>query len=125
MILLLAAGDPETLANFSVYLLTLAKLSAVEIMQSTLPNIDAPVAIVGEFRLMLKIKMDVVAERERITKEIVRITIEANKASAKLANSGFIERAPEKVVEQEKDRLSGFNATLKKLQEQLEKLSSA
>ena len=69
--------------------------------------------------------MDVVAERERITKEIVRITIEANKASAKLANSGFIERAPEKVVEQEKDRLSGFNATLKKLQEQLEKLSSA
>ncbi|MBI0418112.1 MAG: valine--tRNA ligase [Nitrosospira sp.] len=122
---LLAAGDPETLANFSVYLLTLAKLSAVEIMQSTLPNIDAPVAIVGEFRLMLKIKMDVVAERERITKEIVRITIEANKASAKLANSGFIERAPEKVIEQEKDRLSGFNATLKKLQEQLEKLSSA
>ncbi|SFP54331.1 valyl-tRNA synthetase [Nitrosomonas cryotolerans] len=119
---LLAAGDQQVLADFSPYLLVLARLSDVEIMQDDLPSADAPVAIVGEYRLMLKIEVDVVAERERLTKEIARIETEITKANTKLANPNFIQRAPEKVVAQEKERLAGFEATLEKLNEQLRKL---
>ena len=115
-------GDKQILAEFSPYLLALGKLSDVEIMQGDLPTADAPVAIVGDFRLMLKIEVDVAAERKRLTKEISRVEGEINKASDKLNNPNFLERAPGKVVAQEKDRLVGFNSTLDKLKEQLQKL---
>lgn len=119
---LLAVGSRQTLAAFSPYLMALAKLSGVEIMRDALPHAEAPVAIVGEFRLMLKIEVDIATERERLAKEITRIEGETTKAQIKLANASFVERAPVKVVEQEKERLAGFSATLEKLQEQLRKL---
>jgi valyl-tRNA synthetase len=118
---LLAAGDGKTLASFSPYLKALAKLSDVEIEQD-LPPAEAPVAIVGEFRLMLKIEIDIAAERERLIKELDRVQTEMEKAQTKLANSNFVARAPAKVVEQEKERLASFGATLGKLKEQLQKL---
>ncbi len=119
---LLAAGNQQVLAGFSPYLLTLAKLSDVEIVPDELPSADAPIAIVGDFKLMLRIEIDVAAERARLTKEITRLEVEITKAKTKLTNPNFVERAPVNVVEQEKSRLVGFNATLEKLNEQLHKL---
>jgi len=121
---LLATGDTETLSDFSPYLVALAKLSGIEIMLEGLPDAEAPVAIVGEFRLMLKIEVDIAAERERLGKEIARMEAEIAKAEGKLANENFLKRAPDSVVEQEKWRLAGFGATLDKLKEQLHKLKS-
>ena len=121
---LLATGDSETLSDFSPYLVALAKLSGVEIMLEGLPDAEAPVAIVGEFRLMLKIEVDIAAERERLGREIARIEAEIAKAETKLANNNFLKRAPGNVVAQEKCRLVGFGATLDKLKEQLQKLKS-
>jgi valyl-tRNA synthetase len=53
----------------------------------------------------------------------VRLEGEIVKAKAKLGNASFVERAPAKVVEQERERLAGFEATLVKLKQQLEKLA--
>jgi len=120
---LLAAGDQSMLSGYSPYLLALAKLSSVEIQPGGLPEADAPVAIVRDFKLMLKIEVDVAAERERLSKEITRIETEIAKAQAKLSNPSFVERAPANVVEQEKDRLNAFNAKLNSMKEQLQKLN--
>ncbi|WP_430230894.1 valine--tRNA ligase [Nitrosomonas communis] len=120
---LLIEGSQSSLAGFSNYLVALAKLSDMEIMPSGLPDADAPVAVVGEFRLMLKIKIDASAERARLQKEILRLEGEINKAATKLHNPAFVQRAPEKVVTQEKERLASFKAMLTKLTEQLQKLS--
>lgn len=119
---LLIEGDNALLADHVAYLAALAKLSSVEIMTNGLPLTDAPVSVVGGFRLMLKITIDVAAERVRLNKEILRIEIEINKAKVKLDNPDFVQRAPEKVVDQEKKRLAGFNETMTKLLEQLKRL---
>ena len=118
---LIAAGDAATLAVLSPYISSLAKLSEVEIV-TDLPDGDAAVAIVGNFKLMLKVEIDVAVERERLDKEIARLANEVAKTEAKLGNESFVARAPAAVVEQEKKRMSDFGATLIQLQAQRVKL---
>ncbi len=119
---LIVAGPVADVEAFAPYLTALAKLEGVTAAGIALPPSPAPVQIVGDFRLMLKIEIDVAAERERLTKEIARIEGEIGKANAKLANESFVARAPAAVVEQEKKRLGDFGATLEKLKEQFGRL---
>ncbi|MAO50883.1 MAG: valine--tRNA ligase [Pusillimonas sp.] len=118
---LVARGEPAALARNQAYLSALAKLSNVDIVD-TLPELGAPVQVVGTTELMLSVEIDVVAERARLGKEIERLTNEINKANAKLSNENFVRRAPEAVVQQEKDRMAQFTETLEKVKEQFNKL---
>jgi len=119
---LVAEGPKEALASYAPYFKALAKLSEMDVVE-TLPQADAPVAVIGDFRLMLKIEVDVAAEKERLGKEIARLENEITKANAKLSNAGFVDRAPAAVVAQEKERLAGFSATLEKVRGQFARLS--
>ena len=118
---LIASGEAATLHSISPYLQALGKLSEVSIIDE-LPSTDAAVAIVGNFKLMLKIEIDVAAERERLDKEITRLSGEITKTQGKLDNASFVERAPAQVVEQERKRMQDFSATLSQLQTQRSKL---
>ncbi len=80
-----------------------------------LPASDSPIAVAGPHKLMPHIEVDPAAERERIAKEVKRLEGEIAKARAKLANAAFVERAPAPVVQQERERLHAFQATLEKL----------
>ena len=115
------AGDAALLASFAPYLTALAKLSEVKI-SAELPPGDAPIAIVGDTRLMLLIEIDRDAEKARLEKEIARLQGEITKCEAKLGNASFVDRAPPAVVGQEKQRLADFKDTLDKLQDQLIRL---
>ncbi|PLK47209.1 valine--tRNA ligase [Uliginosibacterium sp. TH139] len=119
---LLVAGDEATVKAYAPYLAAIAKLSEVTAVGAELPQSPAPVQVVGDFRLMLKIEIDVDAERARIGKEVAKIEAEVGKLEVKLGNEGFVARAPAAVVEQEKKRLADMSATLAKLKEQLARL---
>ncbi len=119
-------GDASFLRDVAPYLQALAKLSEVKVFEdaATLQaeSAGAPVAIVGDTHLMLKIEIDVAAERVRLGKETERLRGEIAKCSAKLGNESFTARAPEAVVAQERLRLADFEATLGKLIDQLARL---
>jgi len=111
--------SPSTTAAF----ITLVRPSQLHIVD-VLPAVDAPVAVAGPHRVMPHVEVDVPAEIARLEKEIARIEGEIAKARGKLGNASFVERAPQKIVAQERERLAGFEATLGKLREQLDKLSA-
>jgi valyl-tRNA synthetase len=125
--LIVEPGNPEDRARmqgFAPYIQSLGKLAEVQIVDA-LPESPAAVSIVGTTKLMLKVEIDVAAERERLSKEIARIDAEIAKANGKLSNESFVARAPAAVVEQEKERVANFSATIAKLREQFAKLPVA
>jgi len=119
---LIAAGDERSIADYAPFLQALARLTKVSASGTALPETNAPVQIVGDFRLMLEIEIDVAAERERLNKELARIAAEIAKAEKKLATESFIARAPAAIVAQEKERLANFSALYAKLQAQRARL---
>jgi valyl-tRNA synthetase len=119
---LVIAGDKAMLADFAPYIAAMARVIDVRIVDE-LPHTDAPVEVVGEFRLMLHIEIDAGAERERLQKEKVRLEGEIGKAEAKLANESFVARAPADVVEQMRTRLSAFIATRNQIAVQIDRLA--
>ncbi|MFM0322960.1 valine--tRNA ligase [Caballeronia glebae] len=123
---LLAHGDAARLSAFAPYIAALARLSEVKIIDDE-AALDkeahgAPVAIVGTSKLVLKVEIDVAAERERLTKEVDRLTAEIVKCNAKLENESFVSKAPAAVVEQERKRLAEYGTTIEKLQAQILRL---
>jgi valyl-tRNA synthetase len=118
---LIVTGKAADVAAFGPYMQLLGRLSEVR-AADILPAGPAPSSVVGDYRLMLEVKIDVAAECARLQKEISRIENEVTKAQAKLSNEGFVARAPAAVVAQEKERVAGFGATLAKLREQVASL---
>lgn len=118
------AGDRARLEGFAPYVQSLGKLSEVHIVDA-LPESPAAVAVVGTTKLMLKVEIDVKAERERLAKEIARIDGEIAKVNGKLGNESFVKRAPPDIVALENERLVNFSATIVKLREQFDKLADA
>jgi len=113
----------ERLTTMAPYLQSLAKLSAVQVADTLPATSHAPVQVVGDFRLMLQIEIDLAAERDRLGKEIARLHGEITKAQGKLDNESFVARAPAAVVEQERQRLANFLVTLERVSEQRNRLA--
>ena len=121
-------GNEEVLKTVAPYIMHLARVSEVTICEDINKANEgsiAPVAIVEDYKLMLVVKIDVAAERERLTKEATRLEGEIAKANGKLSNEKFTAKAPAAVVNQERERLANFTKLLAKVQEQLDKLPKA
>ena len=123
---LLVNGDANFLAQAAPAIQALAKLSAVEPLHEeaafTEATRNAPVQVVGDLRLALKVEVDVAAETARLDKEIARLQGEIAKAQVKLASESFVARAPATVVAQERQRVSDFSQTLQRVQSQRARL---
>jgi valyl-tRNA synthetase len=103
----------------------LARLSSLAIAASPPPG-SVQLVVRGEVAaLPLKGVVDFVAERLRLEKELARIAAEITRIDGKLANADFIRRAPEEVVEGERERREEAQARRAKIVEALERLKNA
>jgi valyl-tRNA synthetase len=101
----------------------LARLS--EIGTAPAAPAGAVQAIVGHATIALPLGdfIDITAERARLQKEIAREEKDGAKLDAKLANPDFIERAPEEVVEENRERRAEAVARIAKMRAALERLA--
>ena len=119
----LVDGDVQGIGAEALYpyLAALARLSEIQTVDQ-LPKSAAPVSVVHPVRIMLDVKVDIAAERDRLGKERSRIEGEIAKAQAQLRNESFVARAPATIVSQMRERMAGFEATLSKVNEQIRHL---
>jgi valyl-tRNA synthetase len=74
--------------------------------------------------LLLAGIIDFAAERTRLTKEIARINGDADKIEIKLGNADFIARAPEEVIEEQRERLADMTSRRAKLETALARIGA-
>jgi len=75
-----------------------------------------------DVRVMYERKIDAAAERERLNKELAKMTGEMDRATAQLANDGFLAKAPEKVVNGLKQRKGELEVLIAKANSALAEL---
>ena len=117
-------GSSE-LQKYAKYLLPLAKLSEVNIVEK-LPEGDAPVAlaslVTGTTRLMLKVEIDKAAETARLNKEIGKTADALEKLVTKLEKPGYTEKAPAHLVAKDQAQVIELHDKLHSLNVQVDKL---
>ena len=68
--------------------------------------------------------IDLAAERERLAKEIGKLEQEIQKIDARFANEQFMAKAPEEVVEENRERRAEAEATAGRLKAALQRLAA-
>ncbi len=109
------------------YFITLASASNVEIAKdkSNVPEDAVGVVIDGvEIFIPLNELVDFEKEIERLSKEKKKLEGEIKRVNGKLANQGFLAKAPESLIEEEKVKKEKFEEMIKSVEERLTNLES-
>ncbi len=126
--LVLVAASAATQARASRWAETmrrLARLSDISLAQRP-PQGAVQLIVRGEVAaLPLKGVVDFAAEKARLDKEMARVKSDIARIDAKLANADFVARAPEDVVEGEREKREEAEARRLKLDEALARLKGA
>ncbi|WP_427451134.1 valine--tRNA ligase [Litorimonas sp. WD9-15] len=116
------ALDPR-LATYAPQLSPMARVERVE-LADTAPEASLQTVVDGvQFAIPLAGLIDMEAERKRLSKEIEKAQSEIEKIDRKLGNEAFVAKAPEKVVNLQKERRAGYVAEVETLQAALDGLA--
>lgn len=103
---------------------SLAKLEKVTWVTADVTIPESATALVGDLEILIPMAglIDKKEESARLNREIAKLAKETERAESKLQNPHFMDKAPADVVEKERDKLAEIKTTLKKLEEQLQKI---
>ena len=125
--LVVSGANEETKARAGRYDDIIKRMARVE----SLAFGDAPQGavqiVLDEATLALPLGgvIDIAEESKRLKREIDKVGSEIKQIDAKLANDKFVSRAPEHVVEEQRERRSEAEATATKLEQALKRLEAA
>ncbi|MDA1091300.1 MAG: valine--tRNA ligase [Proteobacteria bacterium] len=104
----------------------LARLGSLSMLEGEVPK-GAVQDVIDEATIVLPIAdvIDIAAEQARLEKEIVQLDAEVNRFEGRLANKKFTDKAPEAVVETERERLADAIQARDKMNEALGRLTAA
>ncbi|WP_261816041.1 valine--tRNA ligase [Vibrio gallicus] len=102
-------------------LVSLSKLEGIKLLSEGEETPACATALVGKSELMIPMAglIDKDAELARLKGEVKKTQGEIKRIEGKLNNQGFVAKAPEAVVAKEREKLTGYQVTLSKLEEQM------
>ena len=119
-------ADLRRLADFEPLLNKLAKFESVRVLGAGEEAPMSATALVGEMQVLVPMAglIDKDAELARLDKEITRLQGEVQRVGGKLANEGFVAKAPAEVLDKERAKLAEAEQALSKLVEQRGKIAA-
>lgn len=126
LVLVAASSDVQARAGrWGDIVKRLARISDISFAEGA-PKSSIQLLIRGETAaLPLEGVIDLVAERARLAKEIQKLDVDIGKIDAKLGNADFIKRAPEEVIDEQRERRDDALARKAKMEEALRRLQDA
>ena len=124
--LIVDPADRDAFVTMSGYLNKLAGVENVSVSTQAgeIPKNDVHIVCEGvEAVIPLSSLIDPEKEKARVQKEIERMESDIQRATAKLGNEGFLAKAPQSVIKEEKGKLALASEMLAKLRERLETLN--
>jgi valyl-tRNA synthetase len=126
--LVLAAASPQTTIrarHWSEFIQRLARIADISFADAP-PRGAVQLVVRGDVAaLPLKGVIDLDAERARLVKEMAKCDADIARVDAKLNNPNFVSRAPEEVVEEEKEKREEALARKAKIAEALQRLKDS
>ncbi|HET6972011.1 MAG TPA: class I tRNA ligase family protein, partial [Phenylobacterium sp.] len=125
-LLVIEATDAQraTLEANAAQIAQLLRVSGVEAVDAVPPG-SIPYVVAGAtLALPVAEFIDLAAERARLTKEVATLGQDIDRTAKKLANPDFVARAPEEVVDENRERLADAEAAKAKLDEALQRLGA-
>ena len=111
--------------DFAGIICSLARLESIDVLHDAVtPDMVQTVCRGAAILLPLKGVVDFAAERERLQKELAQLDKNLAGYAAKLSNAAFVERAPAKVVEEEKKRQADALANKAKVEAALARIAN-
>ena len=123
--LIITSDRPEVFEAGRTYLSKLAYAGEVEISAEAPADTEGMVSVVtGSAKMFMPMAelVDLEKERARIEKELEKARAQLEAQNKKLANEAFVSRAPEAVVNAERERAEKAKALIANLEESLAKL---
>ncbi|MGZ5866010.1 MAG: valine--tRNA ligase [Xanthobacteraceae bacterium] len=123
--LVLAGASPETQARADRWLEFIKRLARVSDISSAAraPQGSVQLVVRGEVVAMpLKGVIDLAAERGRLEKEMAKVDADIKRVDAKLSNADFVKRAPEGIIDGEREKRDEAEGRRAKILEALERL---
>jgi valyl-tRNA synthetase len=121
----LIGASPESRARaerWGEFLQRLARVGEIS-FADTAPQGAVQLLVRGEVAaLPLKGVIDLGAEQARLTKELTKADADIKRVDAKLGNEAFMARAPEEIVEEEREKREEAEARRTKILEALDRL---
>jgi valyl-tRNA synthetase len=126
--LVIAGASEETKARIASHDETIGRLARIESIDFAGAPPTGSIQIVldeATLALLLKGVIDIDAESARLKREIDMVGSEIAQLTAKLSNENFVSRAPEHVVEEQRERKTEAEAIAAKLEQALKRLEAA
>ena len=123
--LLILAQRPEAFAAGEMYICKLAYADHITLIDAVPADADKMVSVItDEAKLYMPMAelVDLDKERARLEKELEKARKNYENQMRKLSNESFVSRAPEQVVQTERDRAEKAKALIENLEESLKNL---
>ena len=118
--------NKKPLKDCGVYILKLAGVDKIEIIEDKNTLTEKTVSqVIDKMELFIPLGelVDTDKELARLNKELENIENEVKRASGKLSNNGFLEKAPKSLVDAEREKLNKYLDMRNKLIKQIKDLS--
>ncbi|MFT5659050.1 MAG: valyl-tRNA synthetase [Gammaproteobacteria bacterium] len=119
-----SAADQQRLEQNQALLMSLAKLESISWLNIGEQAAESATSLVGDMSLLIPLAglIDKDAELARLSKNIQKLEQEAKRIESKLGNDSFVAKAPEAVVNKEKEKLGEAKSALASFQAQADKI---